>query len=242
MEENNRLTDLTRMLLSSPAFSGFLNELSANGGSVPSALQKTTAPQQAPSQPQSIRKDVNPHQVARQLQSQHQVGMVMVPEPQVDLSVMDLNTRSNWSSGVDMNSFQVFSVTEMPEDPAIDVCVLSGKSSSPIESMASSSKEIPTLPSIQASSKEQMGELDINPDIELDGSLSLFDVSSSVKSAPSPSSPQPHAILSISKPQQFELIAIAPYDPATTAARLEKMCAELDESCARLENITSHLC
>merc|ERR1712230_262179 len=46
MEENTRLSDLTRMLLSSPSFSGFLDTLASN----PAAAQTAQAVQQQPQQ------------------------------------------------------------------------------------------------------------------------------------------------------------------------------------------------
>ena len=237
MEENARLTDLTRMLLSSPAFSGFLNELSANGGSVPSALQKTAAPQQAASQQPPMRKDINPHQVARQLQNHQQVGMVMVPEPTVDISALDLNTPPNgWNSGIDMNSFQVFAVTELPEGPTIDLGVLSGKSSTSTEIKSVASKDIPVLSSIPPQPKERVEEINVDPEIKLDESLSLFETSP-VKSIPSPQSFTP---LTVQKPQQFGLVT-SDSTTTTATAKLEDLCAELDECCARLERFTSHL-
>src|SRR5256885_6591869 len=74
MEENTRLSDLTRMLLSSQAFSGFLNELSQNGMPAPSTTAATASqPQsqtQSQAQPQPTKKDVNPHQATRQAQNQ----------------------------------------------------------------------------------------------------------------------------------------------------------------------------
>ncbi|MCJ1308487.1 hypothetical protein MMC25_002140 [Agyrium rufum] len=110
--ENTRLTDLTRMLLSSPAFSTFLNDLSSNGGTLPASATKSTlapAPQSQQQQPlpTPTRKDANPHQsqyLQQQQQQQQlhsssntnnnglehdfQVGMTLVPEPS---SSMDFN-------------------------------------------------------------------------------------------------------------------------------------------------------
>src|SRR5437763_10380591 len=64
IEENTRLTDLTRMLLSSQAFSSFLNELSLNGIPAPATAAASSQPQ-----PQPTKKDVNPHQATRQAQN-----------------------------------------------------------------------------------------------------------------------------------------------------------------------------
>lgn len=90
-EENRRLTDLTRMLLSSSAFSGFVGELTSN----PAAAQVAQAPlrpqQQQPQseQPRRVRKDVNPYG-QQPMQHQH-IGMAMIPEHAMDFSMIDLN-------------------------------------------------------------------------------------------------------------------------------------------------------
>src|SRR5438874_1734309 len=65
MEENARLTDLTRMLLSSPHFSSFLGDISVNGlpapqSSLPSAAQTSFQPK-----PQ---KDANPNRITPDIQ------------------------------------------------------------------------------------------------------------------------------------------------------------------------------
>ncbi|RFU31891.1 hypothetical protein B7463_g4409, partial [Scytalidium lignicola] len=129
MEENTRLSDLTRMLLSSPSFSGFLDQISTN----PGALQQSTSQQQpqaqhqqqqqqvqAPTQ-QQIRKDPNPYAANQHMQQQ--IGLAMIPEQSVDFSMLDLT-----SDGLYSYQPQVFSVLEMPET-CIDTDVLSGKAS-----------------------------------------------------------------------------------------------------------------
>lgn len=125
-----RLTDLSKMLLSSPAFSNFLNELSANGApGLPQALanqqQRSMAAQMA--KQQQAPKDPNPHQSQLMLQQQQ---MPAVSE-EMDFSNLDAN--GSWGVGMDFGfDQQVFAVTELPEAPlteAIDTRVLSGKSS-----------------------------------------------------------------------------------------------------------------
>ncbi|KAL9042520.1 MAG: hypothetical protein Q9214_003754 [Letrouitia sp. 1 TL-2023] len=153
MVENKRLTDLTRMLLASPAFSTFLNELS--GGAAPTSeeseqhMQSSSNSENDRSQRQQPTttthhgsKDVNPHAATRQAQemttSQNdvQIEMALMPETTVDYTTFDpASMTSTWSGGdFGLYDAQVYAVTSMPEHPAIfedfHGDVLSGKSSS----------------------------------------------------------------------------------------------------------------
>ncbi|KAI1639117.1 hypothetical protein F4809DRAFT_648762 [Biscogniauxia mediterranea] len=115
-EENRRLSDLTRMLLSSSSFSNFLDHLSTN----PAALPQSQ-PQVEQRQPEArqMAKDVNPYSA----QQQQQISMVMVPEQSMDFSMLNLNSDAyNYQP-------QVFAVLETPEVPEIDTEALAGKSS-----------------------------------------------------------------------------------------------------------------
>ena len=126
MKENAQLHELTRTLLSSSAFSEFLNEV----GGLPSAPTKSATPvppksstvkaeQPAP----SIPKDVNPnraasHQAQNQQSDQPYIGMTMIPEHQMDYTAFDNNVNS-WN-GMGSYDMQVFAVTSLPESPVID--------------------------------------------------------------------------------------------------------------------------
>ena len=231
------------MLLSSSAFSGFLNELSVNGGSIPSALQKTPAAQQG-QPPVQTRKDVNPHQVARQMQQQQQsrghnarVGMTMIPETSIDFSSLDINNSANgWNSGIDMNTFQVFAVTSVPE-PAIDVAAISGKSSDVLPTNSDASKDIPRLPSVSATAMAEPVESKINEDVELDESLTLF-IDTPVIDAPITPFSTP---VSVQKPCQLNLVVCSPEDEAANAVALERLCSIMDESSSRIESLVPGL-
>ncbi|RCI15743.1 hypothetical protein L249_3233 [Ophiocordyceps polyrhachis-furcata BCC 54312] len=106
-EENKRLSDLTRMLLSSPSFSNFLDHLSTNP-------QVKSEPQQEEQLPADAPKDSNPRN--GQQSHQEQIGMVMVPEHTVDLPQLSLDNY-NFQP-------QVFVVVDTPQ---VDISVLSGK-------------------------------------------------------------------------------------------------------------------
>lgn len=158
LEENKRLSDLSRMLLSSPSFSSFLDILSAD----PNALlatqsqveQRQTGPTQAP-------KDPNPYNSTNSGQQQ-QIGMVMIPEQTMDFSMLNLN------SGSFGYQPQVFAVLETPELPEINTETLMGKSSNFVgESPVSDSEktdppalEIPVSSTIE---KPQAPEVNAEP-------------------------------------------------------------------------------
>ncbi len=143
-EENNRLTDLTRMLLSSPAFTGFLQELNQSG--LPETTRPQTRQERAQPQPQPSRKDVNPHDAARQLQSQQpQVGMALIPEPNADLSLYDI---PSWTSAIPTTDYHVFAVTEIPQGPTLDLKACTGKAEKPAILSSKLAKMLPSLPEL----------------------------------------------------------------------------------------------
>ena len=140
MDENKRLTDLTRMLLSSPSFSTFLDHLSTNSTTVPQAAPVKAEQSPQPEQNQ-VPKDVNAYN--GQFSSQQQIGMAMIPEQTMDFSLLSLdNSAFNFQP-------QVF-VVDTPEVPnAIDTSVLSGKSSNFVEEGLQSDDEKLEVPVIE---------------------------------------------------------------------------------------------
>ncbi|KAL8992279.1 MAG: hypothetical protein Q9169_007224 [Polycauliona sp. 2 TL-2023] len=126
--ENTRLTDLTRMLVESPAFSEFLDQMSRaeNQSSTPNC-PKVEEPQQI------CLKDVDPHQSPPQVRSEQDDapgGMALLPE-----SYTNFNTgNTTWAQNTDFGHYdaRVYAVTSMPEGPAVDhfdASLLSGKPS-----------------------------------------------------------------------------------------------------------------
>jgi hypothetical protein len=138
LEENKRLSDLTRMLLQSPSFSNFLDHLSANPAQIPGVVPKPE-PQQQQQQQQQQPKDVNPN---GSQQSQQQIGMAMIPEQTMDFSMLNLDGAYNFQP-------QVF-VVDTPDMPApIDTSVLSGKSSNFAEPLPESDDDKIEVPMIE---------------------------------------------------------------------------------------------
>ena len=138
MKENAQLQSLTRTLLSSPAFSEFLNEMGGMSNTAASSAPAQSSVVKTESAEPVVPKDTNPNRVSHQ-QVQHQqqdtpyVGMTMIPEYPLDFTAFDTNA-SSWAGNVDLGLYdtQVFAVTSLPQGPAIDefqLPSLSGKSS-----------------------------------------------------------------------------------------------------------------
>ncbi|RMZ76400.1 hypothetical protein DV737_g4835, partial [Chaetothyriales sp. CBS 132003] len=142
-EENNRLTDLTRMLLSSSAFSTFLQDLSQSGGPlIPTPAPTPAAQPVRQERPKTQRKDVNPHEGARHFQQQ-QVGMVLMPENNVDMSLFEAPA---WTApAVPSNDVHIYALTTLPEEPIIDVSKMSQKARREATPLSSASKTLPVL-------------------------------------------------------------------------------------------------
>lgn len=139
------------MLLSSKAFAGFLQELNQSGQSESSRPQPRQERNQP--QPQPNRKDVNPHEAARQFNGQRpQVGMALVPEPTVDLSLFDM---PSWNTALPSTDYHVFAVTELPRGPVLDVSKCTEKTATPVLSKVTS-KLAPTLPELPKMVVEQI--------------------------------------------------------------------------------------
>ena len=259
--ENTRLTDLTRMLLSSSAFSSFLNDLSANSiPTLPPAVPNQIAPNTQQPQ-QQLRKDVNPHQ--QQMQAQHdenaQVGMVLMPETNMDFSSME--PINSWGIGMDFGyNAQVFSVTDIPEGPAADL--LSGKSQDPVTRILAEAKDdMPSIEPMPAVAKtEQTSErtteacATICDDADFDESdpaFALFADNNATVEAPITPESQYQIFGSIGLEKavaRLDLIidddSNSEEDKAVHPAVMNKfliMCSGLDMVSSRLSHITSHL-
>ncbi|MCJ1417859.1 hypothetical protein MMC32_004204 [Xylographa parallela] len=267
--ENTRLTDLTRMLLSSSAFSSFLNDLSNNGlpaAPVPtpsSATSSASSNQQA----HSIRKDANPNQ--RQFQTQPQagaqIGMALVPDTQMDYSVFDNTTTNAWAASLDMPfNTQVFSVSELPQGPAvdsIDLGLLSGKSCDSAESFSSSeTKEkvvkFERMPAkLEERQPEETSEVTFT-EVELDASNPAFALfvdypitATSTLSEPKSLEPEYQVFGGIELEKAFARLDLVVEDDdreedgevsSAVMARFEMICSDMEEAFRRVAAITSH--
>lgn len=241
MEENTRLSDLTRMLLSSPSFSGFLDTLASNPAAAQTA-QAVQQPQQQIEQPQrQIRKDINPYSAQQQMQQQ-QIGMTLIPEQTMDFSMLDLS--NDGLPSYPAYQPQVFSVLSLPE-PTIDTEVLSGKSSmfSPLSS-DDEKVELPTVERMPVSEVKVEAEAPvIDEEFDADPAFALFAASS--VSAPAAAKSQDIdlsflANLSI-KPAEYELVVIDNEASDMAMRRVERLTAQMDACVERLMALTMHL-
>ncbi|KAH6977014.1 hypothetical protein BKA56DRAFT_657445 [Ilyonectria sp. MPI-CAGE-AT-0026] len=241
MDENKRLSDLTRMLLSSPSFSNFLDHLSSNPATMNQTPQlKAEAQQQQQAQQP---KDVNPY---GSQQSQQQIGMAMIPEQSMDFSMLSIdNSAYNFQP-------QVF-VVDTPDVPApIDAAILSGKSSNFVEPSFDLDEEKVEMPVIERPvEKTQVTEsTEVDSEFESDPEFALF------HSEPATSSEHNEldtdclshidlfaGVESEKALARFELVD-ASEEEATAAmamARVQRISANVDAVVSRLELLTMDL-
>ena len=144
MAENSRLTDLTQMLLSSPAFSEFLNDLSGTGVNA-TRLQDLTSSRTARTQvsqqqqrSSGAQKDANPAQYTASRnhggQNITHIGMTMIPEePVLESGVPNAPYNTTNDNGFGLYDAQVYALPSTTEPPSLDTpdfTVLNGKTSS----------------------------------------------------------------------------------------------------------------
>ncbi|UKZ81948.1 BZIP-type transcription factor mbz1 [Trichoderma virens FT-333] len=241
VEENKRLSALTRMLLSSPSFSNFLDHLSSNP-SVAAQPQVKAEPQQSPEQ-RSV-KDVNPYGAQP---SQQQIGMAMIPEQSMDFSMFNLD-------GFNFQP-QVF-VVETSEVPSpIESSILSGKTSSFVEQTFQSDDDKVEVPIIKRPVEKapvaQTESAPVDEEFEADPEFALF------HSEPTSSSPESQALNTDSlshvdifggiEPEKMlsriELVD-ATEDEVSAAfamARVQSISASIESLVSRLELLTTDL-
>lgn len=240
MEENKRLSDLTRMLLSSSSFSNFLDHLSSNPAAANQAPQLKTEPQEQRQMP----KDVNPYPAQ---QSQQQIGMAMIPEQTMDFSMLSIDNSSyNFQP-------QVFMV-DTPEVPApIDASILSGKSSNFVEPSFDSEEEKKDMPIIErpVEKVEPVSVAPIDAEFEADPDFVLFH-SESITSSEAPKELDTDCLSHVDLfggiesekvLARYELVD-ATEEEATAAlamARVQRISAGIESVVSRLELLTMDL-
>ncbi|PGH26461.1 hypothetical protein AJ80_01774 [Polytolypa hystricis UAMH7299] len=254
LEENTRLTELTRMLLSSPNFASFLNDFSVSSATLP---PKTEQPSQiqANTQPTAL-KDPNPSHMPQDVQMQNQqVGMAMIPEPAHPLANMDVNA-PGWNSGIDVNfNMPVFAVLDVPEGPSIDSAVLSGKASNSVGLLSPDEPkdQVPTIERPPVDEPEAPSE-NANPclDMEIDESDPSFALY--FDHPPSTSEPAEDLFGGLEPEKVFARIDLVVGESsesesqedtssvsASTMLRFERLCASLEGAYHRVGLVTSHL-
>ena len=259
------------MLLSSSAFSSFLNDLSNNG--LPAAPVPTPSPATSSvsshQQAHPVRKDANPNQRHFQTQPQGgaQIGMALVPDTQMDFSVFDNTTTNAWAASFDIPfNTQVFSVSELPQGPAvdsIDISLLSGKSCNGVESFSSNEtkEEVVNFERMPANSEKR--QLDAKPEaifteIELDASNPAFALFVDYPiTATTPTLSEPKSLDSeyqvfggIELEKAFARLDLVIEDgshemggdiSSALMSRFEMICSDMEEAFRRIAAITSHM-
>jgi len=256
MEENARSRAFIERLLRHQAFTPFLEELSRD-----ESLDVKSAPQVSSSVPTPTpvpnRKDLNPY-ASQQFQGipqaeNPQIGMALIPETQLDLSMLNLN--NNWAMpnmGFNFQQPQVYSVMELPEGPStpIDVDLLSGKGDDSFMSQISTVDEVkPDYPIIESPVKREetveattteVDEYDDNPD------FALY-VNSPAPAETSFSVPveESERLFGDANPEKvfahFELFVSDEAESQRLMERFEKMCALVEPVFQRIQAMTSHL-
>ncbi|KAK0386354.1 hypothetical protein NLU13_6191 [Sarocladium strictum] len=167
IEENKRLQELTRMLLSSSSFSTFLDDLSTNPAALPQAPQQIKVEEPQVQQQRQLPKDVNAFGAQP---SQQQIGMAMIPEQTMDFSMLSLDNTFNFQP-------QVF-VVDTPEIPAsIDTAALSGKTSNFVEETfdAEEKMEVPVIERpVEVPEAGVSDSIPVDQEFESDPDFALF--------------------------------------------------------------------
>ncbi|EPE07656.1 bzip transcription factor [Ophiostoma piceae UAMH 11346] len=253
-EENKRLSDLTRMLLGSPSFSDFLDRLSSNPALVPQV------PAQAPQvQERQAPKDANSYS------AQHQIGMAMIPEQNIDFSMLQMETEPSFSYQP-----QVYAVLETPDvASSLDASILSGKGSNFVGSFDDDEKvDMPILenPIIEKAVEAIQSRAAAVHDAEFENDPA-FDLYHDAPAAATSSVAVPTESASTGKPVElntevmsevgifggietekafarFELVdaseeAAREFEESVALARIARMCAGLKATTERLENMIS---
>ena len=179
----------------------------------------------------------------------------------MDFSVFD--TTNAWAGNMDpgFNYAQVFSVTELPQGPAvdsIDIGILSGKSSNSVGSYSydAAKAEAPVIERLPMPEEESNGmiqPLDLVDDINLDESDPAFALFFECASpAKAPSAERDHVLFGgIELEKAFARLDLVVDDDcednedgvvsAAVMDRFERLCSSIEAASTRVAAVTSHL-
>jgi hypothetical protein len=234
------------MLLGSPHFTNFLNEMEGPQQQQQQQQQPQQQPQQQQQQQpqpnmQAMPKENNANRAQEfQMQQNPQPNMVMMPNQGMDPN-MAMNN-AGWNSGIDMNfgNASVFAVMEVPEGPAFDAEVLSGKSSS-FTLPASSKNDAPIVDTSTSDSSRQYDIGVANPDVEFDESDPAFAL---FVDTPAPTSSDAEITfkgISNEKASQYVLVVDNSEVSDSAKSTFDALCQSIDAAFERVSAITSHL-
>lgn len=246
MEENSRLTDLTRLLLSSPHFANFLNDFGPNSLPFPNPANDSASMASEPSM-----------------------------EPNFDFAA-PVEVPQSWNSGIDAPAIAnpaVFAVTDVPEPESLDVGALNDKTCDlpacslpccgapfPVsckdglsfpgyendDVLSRDDKDVPLLEQSPAAveTETEQSEVDVSPTVDgcVDPSLALFDDQypdplTDVTESGDVFCIQPEKLVDRLE-LRVERDSAHGDDAAITRMRFARLCASLDDACARVEQAT----
>ena len=165
--------------------------------------------------------------------------MTIIPAPTLDFSMLESTSAGNWNAGFGMNSYQVCTVTELPEGPSIDTDFLSGKKSYDTKNLSTSTaKDYPVLqfPPLTKQQDTSLPTTEVVKHVELDdGTLTLF--ADQPQASPSPVAAQVPMSDSVSAQKTTE----DSESEEDRWARLENLCSNLDVTCEHFSAHISHI-
>lgn len=249
MEENARSQAFIERLLRHQAFAPFLEDLVQEAKAIPSST---------PTVPTSNSASFQSQQFGSMSQAENtHVGMTMVPETQVDFSMLNLNTNNNGGNNWGVNNgftFQqprVFAVLEVPEGPSnpLDTEAMSGKGYSAIfdaEEDSSAEEVKPEYPVIERPVQSEQPTTVAVEDVEEEDSEYALYFSSPAPSAVAPVSVplENHEQLFANPEKALAHYSLTISDEAQEtrlAERLERKIAAMEPVLQRLAALTSML-
>lgn len=252
MEENARSRAFIERLLRHQAFGPFLEELSRDEALQPKAamtsMPSTSTPVVATQPPAPFQSQ----QFGGMSQNENtHVGMTMVPEPQLDFSMLNLNNNgNNWgaNSGFSFQQPRVFAVLEVPEGPTnpLDTEAMSGKGHSAIFDAEDNSPVEEVKHDYPVIERPVESEKSIATATEVDEVDEEFDLYSSSPAPAAVSAPtfENHEPL-FTNPEKalahYSLVSSDSALEARLAERLERRIAAMEPVLQRLSAITSML-
>ncbi|KAF2660010.1 hypothetical protein K491DRAFT_589859 [Lophiostoma macrostomum CBS 122681] len=249
MEENARSRAFIERLLRHQAFTPFLEELSRDESlqskpAMPS-LQSTPTPTPAPARQNQ--------QFSGMSQPDLHIGMTTIPETQLDMSMLNLNSNNFAMNNMGSFNYQqprVFAVLELPEGPSnpIDTEALSGKGHA-----AFSSEEEPAVDEVKPDFpvvERPIESAEATPvEVDEDDEACEFELYRSAPALTATVTPAPledhESLFGAANPEKvfahFELFVSDEGADQELMERFERMCASMEPAFQRIAAMTSHL-
>jgi hypothetical protein len=253
MEENAHSRAFIERLLRHQAFTPFLEELSRDESLEAKPTMPTLSGSTTPT-PAPVRKDASVYQ-NQQFSgiSQPQVGMTLVPEPPIDMSMLNLNSNS-WAMNSGSSSFnyqqsQVFAVTELPAGPTnpLDMDVISGKGYSSIFAPEDDTSDeqvkvdYPVVERAMPSEKPAPAETEEDQDPEFD----LYNSAPVSTTVATPTIEDHESLFGDINSEKvlahFQLQLSDEVADELKMARFQRQCARMEVIFERVASLTSHL-